>query len=123
VVALVAGLRQLTAALQIRVVALVVRGFLGDDRLTELLADGRESLADLRVAEGLDLGFEIVGLVDERLDPLQLTVVRVDEPGKKSKHGARSIRSSPRQPSSALTGDDLNGLEAPDEARSRRASR
>ena len=32
----------------------------------------------------LDLFLEIVGLVDERLDPLQLTVVRIDEPGKES---------------------------------------
>ena len=42
--------------------------------------------ADLLVRDGLDLILEIVGLVDERLDPLQLTVVRIDEPGKETEH-------------------------------------
>ena len=59
-----------------------------------------DPLADLLVREGLDLGLEIVGLVDERLDPLELAVVGVDEPGKKAKHGRCSIRATsvPRTP-------------------------
>jgi len=57
------------------------------DGLAEVGADLLEARADLRVGEGLDLCFEIVGLVDERLDPFQLAVVRVDESGKEAKHG------------------------------------
>ena len=79
-------LRQLAAALEVGVVELVVGRLVGLDGLAELVADRGEPSADLVVGEGLDLLFEIVGLVDERLDPLQLTVVRVDEPGKE-KHG------------------------------------
>ena len=42
--------------------------------------------ADLLVGHGLELGFEGVGLVDERLQASDLAVVRVDETGKES-HG------------------------------------
>ena len=74
-------------------------GSSGEDRLAELVADRREPLADLRVGQGLDLFLEIVGLVDERLDPLQLTVVRIDEPGKESQAWAVKYRwQSPTAP-------------------------
>ena len=62
-------------------------GSSGSDGLAELVAERREPLPDLRVGQGLDLFLELVGLVDERLDPLQLTVVRIDEPGKEIEHG------------------------------------
>ncbi len=41
----------------------------------DLLADDGESLADLLVAECLDLGFELVGLVYEGLEVTEFTVV------------------------------------------------
>ena len=71
-------------------VELIVGRLLLDERLTELVAQPEEAGLDVLVGQGLDLGFQLVGLVDERLDPLQLTVVRIDEPGKETKHG-RSV--------------------------------
>src|SRR4029450_1983318 len=75
-------------ALEVGVVALVLRRLLGHDGLAEVGADLFEAPTDLPVGEGLDLWLERVGLVDERLDPFQLTVVRVDETGKEIQHGA-----------------------------------
>ena len=46
-----------------------------------------EPRADLVVGQGLDLGLELVRLVDQRLDASDLAVVRVDEPGQEAKHG------------------------------------
>ncbi len=86
-VALLAGLRELAATVQLGVVALVVRGLLGHDLLADLLQDRLEAIPDLRIAQGLDLGLEIVCRVDVRLDPLQLAIIRVDEAGQKTEHG------------------------------------
>ena len=109
VVALPPRLGQLAPALEVGVVELVLGRLLGDDGLAELVAERREPLADLRVAQRLDLFLEIVGLVDERLDPLQLTVVRIDEPGKEIEHGPRSIGGSPRRPSATRTHAQCGG--------------
>ncbi len=86
-IALPAQLPELAPALQVGVVELVLGRLLGNDGLAERITDRREPLPDLRIGQRLDLFLEIVGLVDERLDPLQLTVIRIDETGKKSKHG------------------------------------
>ena len=90
VLLLAAGLRQLAAPLEVRMVALVVRGLVGLRDLADLLADLVEPLADLVVAERGDLFLELVGLVDDGLEPPQLAVVRVDEAGEEL-HGRRSI--------------------------------
>ena len=55
--------------------------------LPDLVAERVEARADLVVGQRLDLGLEGVRLVDERLDPLDLAVVRVDEPVQEAKHG------------------------------------
>ena len=63
-------------------------------------ADRRDALADLFVGDGLELGLEGVDLVDERLDPLDLALVRVDEAVQEAKHGTVSIgEGSPAAPS------------------------
>jgi hypothetical protein len=61
------------------VVALVFRGLVGLRDVADLLADLVEPLADLVVAERRDLVLELVGLVDDGLEPSQLAVVRVDK--------------------------------------------
>ena len=56
-----------------------------------------DPLADLLVGEGLELGLEVVGLVDDRLEPVELAVVGVEESGEQA-HGRLSIgwdRASP----------------------------
>ena len=63
---------------------LLVGRLVGRGVLADLLADLRELRADLVVGEGLELGFEAVGLVDERLEASDLAVVRVDEAGKEA---------------------------------------
>ena len=57
-----------------------------DQLLSKLVAQRKETRADVLVGEGLELCLQLVRFVDERLDPLQLTVVRIDEPGKETKH-------------------------------------
>ena len=96
-VPLATGLPELAPALQVGVVELVVGRLLLDDGLVELRAQLEESGADVLVGQRLELGFQLVRFVDERLDPLQLTVVRVDEPGKETKHGCASIGAAPAQ--------------------------
>jgi hypothetical protein len=86
------------------VVALVVRGLVGLRDLADLLADLVEPLADLVVAERGDLVLELVGLVDDWLEPPQLAVVRVDKTGKEL-HGGRSIGCLARTPGRS-TGPD-----------------
>jgi hypothetical protein len=79
-------LRQLAAALEVRVMEFVFRRLarLGD--LADLFTNLGEALADLLGGERLDLGLEGVDLVDDRLNVSKLAVVRVDESGKES-HG------------------------------------
>ena len=86
VLALAPLLAEFATALEIRVVELVVGRLVRFGDVVHLFADHRETLADLLVAERLDLGFELVGLVYERLEVTELTVVGVDESGKES-HG------------------------------------
>ena len=71
---LAAGLRQLAAALEVRVVALVLGRLVGLRDLADLLADLGEPLADLVVGERGDLGLELVGLVDDGLETSELAV-------------------------------------------------
>jgi hypothetical protein len=73
---------------------LFIRRLAGLGDLVDLLADELESLPDVVVREGLDLGFELVDLVDQGLDASDLAVVRVDETGKES-HGAGKYRVRP----------------------------
>jgi hypothetical protein len=80
------GFRQLAAALEVRMVELVVGGLVGLGDLADLVADLGEPGADLLVAERGDLGLELVGLVDDGLQASKLAVVRVDETGEES-HG------------------------------------
>ena len=77
--ALVAGLQQVPASLQVRVVELVLGRFLGLRGLTDVGPDGVDPLPDLGLGEALVLGFQLVDPVDERLDPGQLPVVVVEE--------------------------------------------
>ena len=94
-VPLAACLRELAPALEVGVVELVVGRLLLHDGLAELVAQPEEPGPDVLVGQGLDLGFQLDRFVDERLDPLQLTVVRIDEPGKETKHGCASIGAAP----------------------------
>ena len=57
-------------------------GSSGTARLVDLRAELGEGRADLLVGQGLVFGFEGVGRVDQGLEPSDLAVVRVDEPGK-----------------------------------------
>ena len=68
-------------------VELVLRRLVGHGDPRDLGAERGEPGADLVVGEGLDLGLEVVRLVDERLDPFELAVVRVDEAVQEAKHG------------------------------------
>jgi hypothetical protein len=65
-------------------VELVVRWLVRLRYLADLLADLAEASADLLVGKGFDLGFEVVGLVDDWLDASDFTIIGVDETGKKS---------------------------------------
>src|SRR5439155_11345782 len=117
VVALAARLGELAPALEVGMVELVVGRLLLDEALAELSAQAEEAVLDVLVGQGLDLGFQLVGLVDERLDPLQLTVVRIDEPGKETKHGSQSIwasvRGTPtRLPNRPCAASDANHVRA-----------
>ena len=78
-VALAARLGELVAALEVVVVELVLGRLLGGRGLRDLGADDVDPLADLLVGEGGELGLQLVGLVDERLDPVELAVVAVEE--------------------------------------------
>jgi hypothetical protein len=77
----VTGLLEVATTLQIRVRQLLLGGLDGLGRLADLVADLGEALADLFVGEGGDLRLELVDLVDQGLDPAELTVVRIDESG------------------------------------------
>ena len=95
VLALATRLDEIPAALEVGVVTLVVRRLVGNGGLGHLRADLGEPGPDLLVGEGLDLGLEFVGGVDEWLDPLQFSVVRVDEARQKSQHGRCSLAEVP----------------------------
>jgi hypothetical protein len=83
---LVAVLGELPTPLEVGVGQLLLGRLAGLRQLADLFADLGEPLADLVIGEGRDLGLELVRLVDQGLDPSKLTVVRVDELGKKA-HG------------------------------------
>ena len=78
-VALATGLGEVVAALELGVVELVLGGFLGRGVLHDLRADGVHPLADLVVGQGGELVLELVGAVDEGLEPRQLAVVGIEE--------------------------------------------
>ena len=86
VLALAPFLRQLAAAFQLGVVALVVGRLLGLAGVANLVADLVDEGADLLVGARLHLGLELVDPVDERLDAPELAVVRVDEAAQEAKH-------------------------------------
>jgi len=87
-----ACLSELPPALEVRMVALVLRDLLGSDRFADLVAERLKARANVGVAQGLDLRLEGVRLVDKGLDPLQLSIVGIDEAGQETKHGRTSIR-------------------------------
>ncbi len=103
VLALAARLRQLAAALEVRVRALVLGRLLRDGDLEDLGADVREPRPDLVVGEGLDLGLERVRLVDRWLDASDLAVVRVDESGKELHGTAKYTGRGPQPPRDGLS--------------------
>ena len=78
-VALATGLGEVVAALELRVVELVLRGLLGRRVLGDLRAHGVHPLADLIVRQGGELVLELVGAVDEGLEPRELAVVGIEE--------------------------------------------
>ena len=85
VLPLAAFLRELAAALEVGVVELVLGGLVRHGDLEDLRRGSRRSgRGSPRRTRASNLGFEGVGLVDERLDPLQLALVRVDELGERS---------------------------------------
>ena len=100
VLALAAGLGQLTPALEILVMELVVGRLLGLGGSADLVADLGELGTDLLLGQTFELGFEGVGRVDPWLDPLQLTVIRIDETGNETHRTVeyRGSRSGPRSP-------------------------
>ncbi len=79
---------QLAPSLQVRMVELVLGRLVRLGDLVDLGADLRDLGADLFVGHGFEFGFEATDLVDERLDPSDLTVVGVDETGKQA-HGGQ----------------------------------
>ena len=95
--ALAARLRELPASLQVGVGELLLGRLAGLRDLVDLLTDVREPLTDLVVAQGRDLGLELVGFFDQGFDSPDLSIVRVDEAGKET-HGGRSIRAALPKP-------------------------
>ena len=86
VLALAALLGDLPAPLALGVMALVVGRLLGLAGLADLLANLVDEGADLLVGARLHLGLQLVDPLDERLDAMELAVVRVDEPAQEAKH-------------------------------------
>ena len=80
VLALAAVLLQLAAALEVGVVEFVVGRLIGLGRLEDLGPQVGELGTDLLVGEGLVVGLEGVGRIDQGLEASDLAVVRVDEP-------------------------------------------
>ena len=83
---LAAFLGQLPAALQFGMMALVLRGLLGFGGVADLLADFVDEGPDLFIRALLHLRFQLVRAFDERLDPPDFAVVRVDEATQEAKH-------------------------------------
>jgi hypothetical protein len=86
VLALAAFLGDLAATLQLGVVALVVGRLLGLAGFADLLANLVDKGAYLCVGARLHLGLQLVDPLDERLDAMELAVVRVDEAAQEAKH-------------------------------------
>ena len=87
-----AFLLQFAAALELGVVALVVRRFLGLGGVLDLQPNVVDEGPQLRVGACLHLRFQLVGAFDEGLDPPELAVVRVDETTQEAKHwSSRSL--------------------------------
>ena len=93
---LAAVLGQLPATLEVGVVELVLARLVRGRDLLDLGAELGEAGPDLLIGEGLDLGAQRVGRVDERLNPLQLSIVRVHEAGQESQHGRCSLAEATR---------------------------
>ena len=72
---------QLSPTLQVRVVELVVGGFVGLCDLADLVPDLGELGADRVIGEAFDLLLESIGGIDQGLESSDLAVVRVDETG------------------------------------------
>ena len=66
---------------------LVVGRLVRSRDLADLGPEDVESGADLGVGQRLELWLELVRLVDRRLDPFELAIVRVDEAVQEAKHG------------------------------------
>ena len=84
------GLLEVAAAFEVGVVELVLRRFIGDGGLDQVLADQVDPFADLGVRESLVLGLELVRAIDEGLELGQLAIVAVEKPGQEA-HGRLSI--------------------------------
>ena len=95
VLGLATRLGELAATLHLRMMELVVGRFVRNGDLDDLGAQRREPGANLLVGERLDLGLERVGRVDERLDALQFSIIRVDEARQKSQHVRCSLAEVP----------------------------
>ena len=83
--------RELAATLEVGVVALVLGRLVGRGSLDQLGADPGDPFADRVIGQGFELGFEVVDLVDQRLNPAQLAVVGIDRSGEVA-HGLRKYR-------------------------------
>ena len=88
VLALASGPGQLAAALQVRVLELIIGRRVGLGDLPDLVTELGEASPDLVIGQRLELGLEGVRLVDNGLDAFDLTVVGIDEPIQEAKHGA-----------------------------------
>ncbi len=104
-VPLPARLGQVVAALEVGVVELVLGRLLGGGILRDLRADRAHPLPDLLVGEGGELVLELVGLVDDWLEAIDLTVVGIEEFGEQA-HGRLSIGWVRGCPGSRLPGPD-----------------
>ncbi len=90
--ALAAVAGHFAAALDLRVVELVLGRLLGFAGFANLVAQLLDEGEQLFVGAFLHFGFELVGPVHEGLDPPELPVVRVDEATQEAKHqGLRSL--------------------------------
>src|SRR6185369_10913407 len=91
VLVLAAGLLEVAPALEVGMLELVLGRLIGRRGLDQLGADARDAFTDLVVGQRLELGLEGIDLVDERLDPTELTVVGIEETGEDA-HGSQEYR-------------------------------
>ena len=98
---------ELAPSFEVVVVELVLGRFVGRRHLADLVADLGEAGRDLVVGEGAELVREVVGLIDDGLEPRDLAFVGVEESVEEA-HCRGSIGASPAP---ART-----GTEPPDQA-------